>query len=1126
MLQVDKDMNSFTRFLGLALLVAAASLAQDVTGSIAGTITDPSGAGVPNAKVTVTNTDRNAVLRTVTSDPGGNYSAPLLPVGTYSLAIEAAGFKTANQINIRLNVNDKLVINVALEVGAITEKVTVEATPVEVELQTVAASNLISGTQIRELSLNNRNYEQLVALMPGVSSGASDQLYIGATNPLGTNTVSFAINGARNSANYWTVDGADNVDRGSNLTLLNYPSVDALVEFKVLRSLYSAEFGRAGGGQINVVTRSGTSQFHGSAYEFARNNAFAANNWWNNASKVNLGADGTAKVPPLRYNDFGYTVGGPVYIPGHYNQDKNKTFFFFSQEFRRVITYATVTALVPTDNEKKGIFDKPVCIANTGSTCNQSTTQIASVNTIAAQYIKDLFAQIPSGSSVDRSLPVLQRNVYNARQELIRIDHTFNSKFSVWGRVLNDSIPTIEPGGLFQASPMPNVATTQSNAPGRTWVVHALYTIGPNLMNEVGYNKSYGAILSDPVGLDASAQSPDVKASLPYAVTLGRIPSLSFTGGSAITGYGPYRDYNRNHAAYDNLTWIKGRHTMKFGVTVNHYQKSENNGGNNVGSFSFASTAAPSGTLSFSQSWANFLLGNVSSFSQASLDLTPDIRTWQWEAFAQDDFRIRPNLTLSLGLRYSQFRQPVDKAGMLTSFDPALWDAAKAPQVDSSTGNLVANTGDALNGIAINGQNSPWGDKVANDNTKDFAPRLGLAWDPFGKGKTSVRAGYGVYYDSILFGIFEQNIFANPPYVQTVTIPNTRLENPTAGTPSVSLSPKVLRNTPIPYRTPYTQQWSFGVQQQVGKDFLLDVSYVGTKGTHLLGIVDINEVPVGAGLAAGLHTGSGTAFTSSDTPRLNAVRPFRGYNAVNTLETAFDSNYHSLQVALEKRLGTAGQFNLSYTWSHNLTDNQSDRSSAPQNSYNWHDGEYGPASLDRRHIVTFSYVYELPFFKHGKPLERLTLGGWQLSGSTQIGAGQPLTPTTASVDPGGLGILGSSSAGPRPDMTCDPNTGAPHTILQWFNTACFPNVPAGTVRPGNAGRGVILGPGFQNWNLSLFKNFHFTERWRLQVRGEAFNFVNHPNPSNPTTGITSSLYGKITSFHDPRIIQFGAKLYF
>ncbi len=784
-----------------------------------------------------------------------------------------------------------------------------------------------------------------------------------------------------------------------------------------------------------------------------------------------------------------------------------------------------MTALVPTAAEKQGIFATPVCTNNTGSTCNTTATQIANINPLAAAYIKDIFSTIPAGSPLDHSLQVSQRNTYNARQDLVRIDHTFNEKFSVWGRVLNDSIPTTEPGGLFTGSPLPNVSTTSTNSPGRTWVFHGLYTIRPNLVNDGGYNKSYGAITSDAIGQDGTLQSPDIKATLPFPVTLGRVPTLSFTGGSSVTGFGPYRDFNRNHAAYDNLTWIKGRHTFKFGASVNHYQKTENNGGNNVGSFAFSSTAVPAGTPSFAQSWANFLLGNTSSFAQNSLDVTPDIRTWQWEAYAQDDFRLRSNLTISVGLRYSLFRQPIDSKHELTNFDPALWKASDAPQIDAA-GNVVAGTGNLQNGLIVNGQNSPFGAKVANERTKDFAPRLGIAWDPFSKGKTSVRAGYGIYYDAMLFGVYEQNIFNNIPFVQSVTIPNTRLENPAAGTPSISLAPKVIRGTPMPYLTPYTQQWSLGIQQEIGRNFVLDVSYVGTKGTHLLGIVDINEVPVGAGLAAGLHTGGGTAFTSADTPKLNALRPYRGYNVINTLESAFDSNYHSLQVSLDKRLGAAGTFGLSYTWSHNLTDNQSDRSNAPQNSYNWHNGEYGPASLDRRHIITFNYVYELPFFKNGKGAERFVLGGWQISGTTQLGSGTPLTATTASVDPGGLGILGSSVAGPRPDMICDPNKGAPHTIVQWFNTACFADVPAGVVRPGNAGRGTILGPGFQNWNISLFKNFNFTERWKIQLRGESFNFINHPNPNAPTTGITSSLYGKITSFHDPRIIQLGAKLYF
>jgi hypothetical protein len=1111
----------------LFLLFPITVVGQNISGSISGTVSDPAGASVPNAVVVVTHTERNQVFRTVKTDDLGAFSAPGLPIGVYSITVEAAGFKKVTRAGITLNVNDKLTINVPMEVGAITEQVTVEAEIANIELQSSTAGNLISGLQIRELSLNNRNYEQLVALMPGVSSGAADQIYVGTTNPLGTNnTVSFSINGQRNSANNWTVDGADNVDRGSNLTLLNYPSVDALAEFKVLRGLYSAEFGRAAGGQINVVTKSGTNQFHGSAYEFVRNDAFAANNWINNANRVNPGSDGKAKVTPLRYNNFGYTIGGPVYIPGVYNQDKNKTFFFFSQEFRRVITYASSLATVPTEDQKRGIFTTPVCVASSGSTCTQTSTTITNISPLAQAYIKDIFSKIPAGNPTDNTLFVPLRSTYNHRQELYKIDHNFGEKLSVFGRYLTDSIPTVEPGGLFTNSPLPGVATTRTDSPGHTWVFRAQASFSPTLLNETGYAYSYGAIVSRVEGLVAAENSPDIKANLPFPVTLARVPSLATFN---VSSFGPYDDFNRNHNFYDNLTKILGRHTIRAGVSVHHYQKTENAGGNNVGSFTFANTPRPAGASVFQQQWANFLLGNVSQFTQASLDLTPDIRAWQSEFYIQDDFRLRRNLVLNLGVRYSSFRQPWDERGMLTNFDPQAFDVSKAPGIDTTNGNIIAGSNpnyDQWNGIIDNGKSSPYGKKVAGEQNGDFAPRIGIAWDPTGSGKTSIRSGYGIFYDSGLVGVYEQNIFNNPPYVESVTISNTSLDDPTAGTPVVSLAPKTLRGTPVPFQTPYTQQWSLDIQRELPLQFTLDVGYYGSKGTNLLGIVDINQVPVGAGLAAGLHTGTGTAFVSADSPRLNALRPYRGYGPINTLRSWFNSNYHSLQVSLDKRFQDNGLFSLSYTWSKNLTDAGSDRSDAPQNTYNWKEGEYGRATLDRRHILTFNYVYELPFYRSQQGLTGHVLGGWQISGITQIGSGTPSRPTTTGVDPGGLGILGTSSAGPRPDWICNPNTDAPHTAAQWFNTACFADVPAGQVRPGNAGRYIIDGPGFQRWDFSLFKNIQIRESVKVQLRGEAFNVFNHPNPLAYTTAITSPTYGRVTSFRDPRIMQLGAKFYF
>ena len=1104
--------------------------AQDISGSIGGAVLDPSGLAVPNARVTVTNTDRNLVMRQVVTGIEGAYSVPLIPVGIYALKAEAAGFKTQNRAGIVLNVNDSLRINFAMEVGAVTETVEVEAQVGNVELATPANSAVITGTQIRELSLATRNYEQLVALTPGVTANTTDELYLGVSSPAGTAaTMPYSVNGGRNSGNNWTVDGADNVDRGSNLTLLTFPSVDAIEEFKVQRSLYTADSGRAGGAQITVITRSGTSRFHGSLYEFVRNNVFNANNWFNNANKVNV-VNGVAKVPPVRWNDFGGTIGGPIYLPGKYNANKNKSFFFFSQETRRILTFTTFQPTIPTLGMSTGTFASPVCISYTTS-CQAAATQIApsQINPIAAQYIKDIYSKLPLDAASTTAGVFPQRNVYNSRQEIVKIDHSFSEKFSVWGKYEGDKIPTTEPGGLFTGANVPGLATTNTNTPGKAWVGHALYAARPNLLNEGGFSLNQGEIHATPVGLAAKANNPDINVPEPFTNTQGVIPTLNFTGGSAIIGYGPYDERNRNIAVFDNMTWIRGRHTFKAGVTANRYGKTEN-AANGQGSFSFTSTGVPAGTSTFLQSFANFLLGNVSTFTQPSQDLTPDLHAWQTEAFGQDDFKFSPRLTVYLGVRWSYFGQPVDGNGQLTNFDPGAYKAASAARIDTATGNIVASSVSLpySNGIIVGGKGSPFGDKVAQDNWKNFAPRVGVAWDVFGTGRTSLRAGYGIYYDAGLFATYEQSIFQNPPFVQGVTLSNAPFSNVLGGLAPGTVSTVYARGTQLPNLTPYVQQWSLGVQHQIGRNAIVDVSYAGSKGTHLLGAVDINQALPGVALAAGLHAPNGsTIFTTADDPRVNAVRPYLGYNAINAIRPAFDSNYHSLQVSANKKLAGAGTVGLAYTYSKNLTDNASDRSNAPQNSYNWHDGEYGPATLDRKQVTAINYVYPVAIFDKMKGPAGALVKGWQLSGILSFYTGSPFTVTTSSVDPAGLGLLGNSAASSRPDLVCDPTAGAARTIASWFNTACFKPVPEGQVRPGNAGRGVLRGPGYGNWDATLSKSVNLRERYKLQFRAETFNLTNHPNPNGfGSTNITSTLFGQITSFRAPRRVQLALKLTF
>jgi hypothetical protein len=1127
----------------LATAVAVCVSAQDTSATIGGTVLDPSGAAVAGAKITITNTDRNLVIREVTTETAGTYSAPLLPIGNYSLNVEAKGFKSQTRTGIVLNVNDNLKINIALEVGAVTETVEVKSQAVAVDLGTTANASTIEGTQVRELSLSTRNYEQLVAMMPGVTANATDQLYIGNSSPAGTAaTLPFSVNGNRNSANNWTVDGADNVDRGSNLTLMTFPSVDSIAEFKVERSLYTADTGRAGGAQISVVTKSGTNQYHGDLYEFVRNDAFAANNWINNAQKILV--NGVVEVPPLRWNDFGGTIGGPVPL-GH--KDNHKTFFFFSEEARRIHTYTTFNPVLPTQGMLQGTFSQPVCIVYTTS-CQTTATQIpvTSINPISAEYIKDIYGKIalPATNSVTATssefFPV--QNIYNSRQEIARIDHTFNEKISLWGKFENDSIPTIEPGGLFTGAAIPGMATTSTNSPGRAYVVHGIDSITPTLINDASFNFTQSAILSNPEGLAAKVNSPDIAPPEPFTNTQGVIPTVSMTSGSSIVGYGPYHEHNKNYNFYDSVTWIRGRHTLKFGLSINRYNKTEN-AASDQGSFAFSNTGAPTGTNAFQQSFANFLLGNVSSFTQPSADITPNLWAWQHEAWAQDDFKIAPRLTLYFGVRWSYFGQPTDNNGELSSFDPALYSAAAAPKIDPTSGNVISGTGTPVytvgtytNGIIIGGKNSPWGSKIAPDQYKDFAPRIGLAWDPFGDGKSAVRAGYGIYYDSSLFGDYEQSIFQNPPFVASATLSNASFTNVSAGTPPGTVSTEYIRATMLPNLTPYVQQWSVDLQRQLPKDVVLDVAYSGSKGTHLIGIVDLDQAYPGVALAAGLHAANGnTIFTTADDPHINAVRPYLGYNAINAIESAFDSNYHALLVSLNKNFGAAGLISASYTYSKNLTDNASDRSNAPQSTYNYHEGEYGPATLDRQQVFNFNYVYTIPIFKSSKGALAYAMKGWEISGILSIYSGSPFTVTTSSVDPAGLGLLGNSASSSRPDMLCDPNANAPKLAPgftgtgqpTWFNTACFAAVPQGAIRPGNAGRGVVRGPGYGNLDGALIKNFYFNERASLQLRGEFFNATNHPNPNGfASTNITSSSFGQISSYRQARQVQIGAKLVF
>jgi hypothetical protein len=1045
----------------LLTMLSVAASAQETTGSISGTINDSSGASVKGASVTLTNTDRGQDVRTVTTNSTGFYTATSLPLGTYTVKVTAGGFKGEAVTGLVLHVNDALTVNRTLVVGNASETVTVTADQVQLNLENGMSQGLINGTQVRELALNSRNYEQLLLLQPGVSyGGATDQIYIGTSLPSGTSAqVAFSIDGSRPTSNNWTLDGADNVDRGANLTLLSYPSVDAIAEFKTLRGTYLAEFGRNASGQIDVITRSGTNAYHGSAYEFFRNNIFNANAYFNKVAAV-------VPRPLLRYNDFGYTIGGPVWIP-HVYDGKDKTFFFFSQEFRRVINYATAQALIPTTAELNGDFTQGFGATNTPGTvavctsytqnqangtyaCNYGT-KVTNISPLAQAYIKDIYGKVPqpnvaanlAGGLDPHTYTYNQRNIFNDDQEIVRIDQSFG-KLNLYYRFLHDSLPSQEAGGLFNGSALPLVPTTSTRSPGTQQLGHVTYTFTPTLLADAGYAYSYGAVLSSPIGLGAQVNSPDIKPTLPFATSgvpsstaLGIIPTVTIAGLTGVTNTGVYNDTDHNQNVFGSVTKTLGRHTFKAGATFNHYIKHENALGNGTpfpqASFGFTNTLAATPTAAQATaaggavpsqadaSLANFLLGNVNnSFTQGSAALTVNIVQNSIEGYIQDDWKITPRLTLNLGVRYSYFAQPTDSNHLLSNFDPTTYNPANAMTV-SSTGVLClpnvatcANTnglnrgsanpnGDPINGIILGtpggfGHASRFGASVASAQKSNFAPRLGFAYDVFGDGRTALRGGFGMAYDQSQVHPYENNGFSNLPFVNVPTIPLTTFDNPAGGAASINTALPSVQGFSTNYQTPYTMQYSLDVQQAITPTLMLDVGYFGSMSRHLEGVVDRNSLQPGAFLSKGLSQFAvcTTGFIATTCEQqLNQIRPYPGYLNVNITSTIFTANYNGLQVKTTKKFSGLSYIDANYTWSRALTNSINDYSTAPQNVYNIN-GDYGRAVYDRTNIIAIDGVYELPWYRDQKGVAGHLIGGWELTGIYQIDSGLPLTVTLSS----------------------------------------------------------------------------------------------------------------------------------
>jgi hypothetical protein len=1234
----------------MLVFAGAAAKAQDATtGSISGTITDSTGAAIKGASVTITNTDRNHVERTTTTNGAGFYTATALPLGTYSVKVVDPGFKTSTVTSLVLHVGDALTVNRGLANGETSETVTVTADEARVNLEDATSSGLINNEQINEMPLITRNYETLINLQPGVAySGASDQLASGPTGPSGSSsTVAFSVNGGRTTSNGWTIDGADNLDRGANLTLYTFPSPDAIAEFKTLRGQYSAQFGRNASGQIDVVTKSGTNTIHGSAYEYIRNDYFDANGYVNDS----LGT----RIAPYRYNVFGFSFGGPVYIPKIYN-GKNKTFFFVSEEWQRIINVlANTSALVPMASERTGDFSQSgykipagqpgagswttgpitVCTAYTTNpatqinTCTASGTQVTNISPTAQQYLKDVYSKIPVPNvqydiahSLDpHTILSAFKNTINNLDTVVRVDQQFGQKLTIFYRYLHDTFPEILPEGQFTTVPIPGANTTVAVNPGTQHLGHGTYVLSPTAVLNAGYAFSNGNIVSTPSGFLSSAASPDVNPSLVYGNTVGVVPTVTVSGMTNLAGSIAYTDHGTNHQAFGDFTKVLHNNTIIVGFSYNHYQKLENNTTGTQGAFSFGNDSqyacptpptlgcVPNNTASGAaeaQGFANFLTGNANSgFSQLSRDPVTDIKMSLYEAFVQDNWKATPRLTLNLGVRYAYYGQPWDANYLLSNFDPNTYSASKAPtiastgldcftgtctQAGSNVGLSTAPNASAdyvginyLNGMIYNGpsavnnnQGSPYGNKVGSAQTTNFAPRFGFAYDVFGDGKTALRGGYGWSFDDAEVSYYETTVFNNPPSVATYSVGQTSFDSPAGGvTTGLSSTPGRVQAVPLNYKTPYVQQYSLDVQQQITPKLILDVGYFGDHGTHLLGGENLDQPMAGAWVGKvqpnntnptattppcnDPDTGTQSFLNSTCDRVINQIRPYLGYSAVDGLRTIFSSNYNSLQTKMTKRFSGKTYIDVNYTWSRDLTNAQADYSGFVQDIYN-PNGDYGRAAVDRNNILNIDGVYEVPWYREQKGVVGHVVGGWELSGIYALDSGLPLSISASSAyspnynlpgsqasvlngrtntgyitDNAGLGSLGATSAGIRLNQIGNPNNGYGTKIHNktyesglWFYPGAFAAAPPSqTSLAPTAKRGTIQGPGFNRLDMGIHRNFRIYDRLNFQFRMEAFNALNHTNVQTVVTAAgSSSFLGEVTGYRDARILQFAGRFEF
>lgn len=1048
------------------LLQVAPATAQERTGRITGRVTDPAGLPAGGVRIRAVHTGTGFVRESLSSEPDGLYLIPALPPGRYRLEATRDGFAPLIREGVAVDVDQAARADLQLSLAAAAESVTVTADALQVNTVNAMGGGLVARRQIEELPLNGRNFIQLGTLVPGAVPLPS-RYEVQGIQPARNG---FAVNGLRTQSNGFLLDGVTNNDPNFNGFVLT-PPPDALEQFRIVTGTFSAEYGNSAGSTVNAVTRSGTNELHGRLWNFLRNDALDAREFF------------ARSRPPLRQNQFGGTLGGPL--------RRNRAFFFGYFEGLESRTGTTQNVVVPTAAERTGDFSAssqpPRDPAAGGAVFPGAVIPPARLSPIATKLLGEL-VPLPNspGNRLVRS-PVVSSS---GRQFGLRLDHQLSARQTLFGRYSFDTRETKNPLGAANFSPKGSDSTDDAH----NAVLSHTWTAAPNriLESSLAFNRFF----SRPAtwsGTAPSAYGWQYPSTEPTALGL---PFVSISGLFSIGDVQQSwtRLVRNTYQAQSALTWLRGRHSLKAGGEARQQQ------------IYLVFPNRPNGDFLMNGAFtgnplADFLIGRTAQFRQGGGQPAKHFIGYQAAFFLQDDWKIHPRVTLNLGLRYELPVPYYDKQDRMASFQPGRKSTVRP---------------NAPEGLLYPGDPGVPRATIVTDRN-NFAPRFGFAWDVRGDGRTSLRGGYGIAFDAVPGVAAFQNINV-PPFNRFVqlTAPES-FANPYLGLPSNPQTDPRLE-FPCPclvigfspdFRTPYAQNASLSLQQQAARDLLLEASYIGTFGRKLAGYLEINPAIPGPGA------------TLANT---QARRIYRDYNLVRPTFSRFNSHYHALQLRAEKRYSGGLIFNVSYVFSKAI-DYQSSLNfsgeNRPQDAFSLRDVR-GLAAFDVRHRFAGSYSWELPRFGRAPALLRAAAGGWQLSGIVSAQAGSPLTAT----EPVDLSLRGLNAD--RPDQIANPNRG-PKRPEQWFDTTAFQRLPAepGGQRSGTAGRNTIIGPGLVQTDLAAMKRFLLGETSWAELRGEFFNAFNRTNFRDPGTSIGApATFGVIQASRPARIIQLALKLSF